>query len=37
MNDEIQYTLGECSLGIILVAESVRGICAIAFNEDETD
>ncbi len=36
MNDKIHYMIAECSLGIILVAESVRGICAIAFNDDET-
>ncbi len=36
MNNKIHYTTGECSLGIILVAESERGICAIAFGDDET-
>ncbi len=33
MKDEIQYNIGECSLGNILVAESERGICAIALGD----
>lgn len=31
---EIRFAVGQCSLGAILVAESERGICAIALGED---
>lgn len=31
---EIYFALGECSLGSVLVAQSERGICAIALGED---
>ncbi|HEU4854461.1 MAG TPA: Ada metal-binding domain-containing protein, partial [Nitrosospira sp.] len=31
---EIRFTIGECSLGSILVAQSDRGICAILLGDD---
>ena len=31
---EIRFAIGECSLGSILVAQSERGICAIALGDD---
>lgn len=31
---EIRFAVGECSLGSILVAQSERGICAIAIGDD---
>ena len=31
---EIRFAIGECSLGAILVAQSGRGICAIALGDD---
>jgi AraC family transcriptional regulator of adaptative response/methylated-DNA-[protein]-cysteine methyltransferase len=31
---EIRFAVGECSLGSILVAQSERGICAIALGDD---
>jgi AraC family transcriptional regulator, regulatory protein of adaptative response / methylated-DNA-[protein]-cysteine methyltransferase len=31
--DEIQFAVGTCSLGLILVAGSQKGICAILFGE----
>lgn len=31
---EIQFALGRCSLGEILVAESARGVCAILLGDD---
>lgn len=31
---EIRFAVGECSLGAILVAESDKGICAIAMGDD---
>ncbi|HSC22759.1 MAG TPA: bifunctional DNA-binding transcriptional regulator/O6-methylguanine-DNA methyltransferase Ada [Casimicrobiaceae bacterium] len=31
---EIRFAVGECSLGSILVAQSDRGICAIAIGDD---
>ncbi|WP_211091354.1 bifunctional DNA-binding transcriptional regulator/O6-methylguanine-DNA methyltransferase Ada [Pseudothauera rhizosphaerae] len=31
---EIRFALGQCSLGAILVARSVRGVCAIALGDD---
>lgn len=30
----IQFALGQCALGALLVARSVRGLCAIALGED---
>ena len=33
-NTEIQFALGECSLGSILVAQSRRGVCAILLGDD---
>jgi AraC family transcriptional regulator of adaptative response/methylated-DNA-[protein]-cysteine methyltransferase len=33
-NTEIRFAIGECSLGSILVARSVRGICAISLGDD---
>jgi len=34
MNTDIQFAVGACSLGAILVAESHRGICAILLGDD---
>ncbi len=31
---EIRFAVGECSLGAILVAQSVKGICAILLGDD---
>jgi len=31
---EIQYAISRCSLGLILVAQSQRGVCAIFFGDD---
>lgn len=31
---EIRFAIGECSLGAILVASSVRGVCAILMGDD---
>jgi AraC family transcriptional regulator of adaptative response/methylated-DNA-[protein]-cysteine methyltransferase len=31
---DIQFAVGECSLGAILVAQSARGVCAIALGND---
>ena len=33
-NTRIRFAVGECSLGSILVAQSDRGICAIALGDD---
>ena len=33
-NTAIRFAIGECSLGSILVAQSERGICAIALGDD---
>ena len=33
-NTDIQFAIGECSLGSILVAQSERGICAILLGDD---
>ena len=33
-NTEIQFAIGECSLGAILVAKSAKGICAILLGDD---
>lgn len=33
--DRIQYAVGQCSLGRLLVAESVKGLCAILLGDDE--
>ena len=30
----IRFAIGQCSLGAILVAQSVRGICAILLGDD---
>jgi len=34
INTDIQFAVGACSLGAILVAESCRGICAILLGDD---
>jgi AraC family transcriptional regulator of adaptative response/methylated-DNA-[protein]-cysteine methyltransferase len=34
INTRIRFAVGECSLGSILVAQSDRGICAIALGDD---
>jgi AraC family transcriptional regulator of adaptative response/methylated-DNA-[protein]-cysteine methyltransferase len=34
VDTEIRFAVGECSLGSILVAQSDRGICAIALGDD---
>lgn len=34
MIDKIQFAIGKCSLGKVLVAESERGICAIALGDE---
>jgi AraC family transcriptional regulator of adaptative response/methylated-DNA-[protein]-cysteine methyltransferase len=31
---EMHFAVGECSLGSILVAQSVKGVCAILFGDD---
>ena len=33
-NTEIQFAVGQCSLGSILVAQSQRGVCAILLGDD---
>ena len=33
-NSEILFAVGQCSLGAILVAQSVRGVCAILLGDD---
>jgi AraC family transcriptional regulator, regulatory protein of adaptative response / methylated-DNA-[protein]-cysteine methyltransferase len=33
-NAHIRFAIGECSLGAILVAQSERGVCAIAIGDD---
>jgi AraC family transcriptional regulator of adaptative response/methylated-DNA-[protein]-cysteine methyltransferase len=33
-DSEIRFAIGECSLGAILVAQSVRGVCAILLGDD---
>jgi AraC family transcriptional regulator of adaptative response/methylated-DNA-[protein]-cysteine methyltransferase len=33
-NTEIRFTLGECSLGAILVASSDRGVCVISLGDE---
>jgi AraC family transcriptional regulator of adaptative response/methylated-DNA-[protein]-cysteine methyltransferase len=33
-NTEIKFTIGECSLGLVLVAASDKGVCAILFGDD---
>jgi AraC family transcriptional regulator of adaptative response/methylated-DNA-[protein]-cysteine methyltransferase len=35
-NTEIYFAIGECSFGSVLVAQSERGICAIALGDDPT-
>jgi AraC family transcriptional regulator, regulatory protein of adaptative response / methylated-DNA-[protein]-cysteine methyltransferase len=32
----IFFTIGECSLGLILVAQSARGVCSILIGDDPT-
>ena len=34
MNEEIRFTIGQCSLGSILVAQSAKGLCAIFMGDD---
>lgn len=34
---EIRYSVGECSLGFLLVAESDKGVCSIEFGETEDE
>ena len=33
-NTQIQFAVGECSLGAILVARSAKGVCAILLDDD---
>lgn len=33
-NTDIRFAIGECALGAILVAQSERGVCAIALGDD---
>ena len=33
-NTDIRFAIGECALGAILVAQSERGVCAIALADD---
>jgi AraC family transcriptional regulator of adaptative response/methylated-DNA-[protein]-cysteine methyltransferase len=33
-NAEIRFAIGQCSLGAILVAQSMRGVCAIQLGDD---
>ncbi|HCT05249.1 MAG TPA: bifunctional DNA-binding transcriptional regulator/O6-methylguanine-DNA methyltransferase Ada [Pseudomonas sp.] len=33
-NNEILFAVGQCSLGAILVAQSMRGVCAILLGDD---
>ncbi|NVZ50769.1 bifunctional DNA-binding transcriptional regulator/O6-methylguanine-DNA methyltransferase Ada [Pseudomonas sp. B6002] len=33
-NSEILFAVGQCSLGAILVAQSIRGVCAILLGDD---
>lgn len=34
VNTDIHFAIGQCSLGAILVAQSVRGVCAILLGDD---
>ena len=34
VNSEILFAVGQCSLGAILVAQSLRGVCAILLGDD---
>lgn len=34
IDHDIRFAVGECSLGAILVAQSVRGVCAILLGDD---
>jgi AraC family transcriptional regulator of adaptative response/methylated-DNA-[protein]-cysteine methyltransferase len=34
LNTDINFAVGECSLGSILVAQSSRGVCAILLGDD---
>ncbi|KAF1021363.1 MAG: Bifunctional transcriptional activator/DNA repair enzyme Ada [Pseudomonas sp.] len=33
-NSDIHFAVGQCSLGAILVAQSIRGVCAILLGDD---
>lgn len=33
-NAEIKFAIGECSLGLVLIAASDKGVCAILFGDD---
>ena len=37
VNAEIKFAIGESSLGLVLVAASERGICAVFFGDDAND
>ena len=37
VNAEIRFAIGECSLGSILVAKSLKGVCAIMMGDDPED
>src|SRR5947208_10884384 len=32
--DEIQFAIGDSSLGLVLVAQSARGLCAVLLGDD---
>jgi AraC family transcriptional regulator of adaptative response/methylated-DNA-[protein]-cysteine methyltransferase len=34
MSNEIRFSLAECSLGLVLIARTERGLCAIFLGED---
>ncbi len=36
-SDEIRFAIGTCSLGSVLVAASVRGVCAVLIGEDDRE
>lgn len=35
-SDRIRYAVGHCSLGLLLVAESATGLCAVLLGDNET-
>ena len=35
MNTDIHFATGKCSLGTVLVAQSLRGVCAILLGDDK--
>ena len=35
--ETITYAIGECALGRVLVARSVKGVCAILIGDDQTE